>query len=124
MICKVLGLIGIVAATGCMVISADLDQGVKGSGKEATEHRTVTAFSKIDMRGAYDVQVNVGPATGVTITGDDNLLKLVETTVKDATLVLSTKKNVHPSKNGLKVSITTPDLSSFSLSGAGDVNID
>ena len=123
---KILGLAGVLGAVGCMDMDLSFDQGVKGSGTQATEHRKVDSFSKIDMKGAYDVEVTVGPKASVDITGDDNLLKLVETTVDHdtGTLTLSTKKNVHPSKKGLKVVITTPDLSAFTLKGAGDVNID
>jgi len=122
---KILGLAGLVATVGCMDMNMSFDQGVRGSGTSATEHRKVDAFSRIDMKGAYDVEVTVGPKTSIDITGDDNLVKLVETTVdhETGTLTLSTKKNVHPTK-GLKVIITTPSLSAFTLKGAGDVNID
>ena len=119
---KLLGLVGVIGASGCMDLDLNLDQGVRGSGKLASEHRSVGNFSKIDMRGAYDVSVKVGPATSVDISGDDNLLKLVETTVEDGTLVLSSTKNMHP-KKPMKVTITTPDLAAFALKGAGDVDI-
>src|SRR5205814_5782767 len=72
--------------------------------------------------GAYDVVVKVGRSTSVDISGDDNLVKLVETTVENGTLVLTSKKNMHPLKP-LKVTISTPDLKAFALKGAGDVNI-
>jgi hypothetical protein len=121
---KSIALVGVLGSVGCMDMDMNFDQGVKGSGKVTTENRSVGKFSKINMKGAYDVEVNVGPDTSLKITGDDNLLKLVETNVVDGALVLSTTKNVHPSKKGLKISITTPNLDAFSLKGAGDVNID
>jgi hypothetical protein len=105
-----------------MDMDLSFDQGIKGSGKIATDHRTVTKFSKIDTKGAYDVEVKVGSDTSVTVSGDDNLLKLVETKVEDGTLTISTVKNVHPRKS-LKVIVTTPSLDTFALHGAGDVNI-
>ena len=123
---KIVGLAGLLASVGCMDMDINFDQGIKGSGVTATEHRKVDAFSKIDMKGAYDVNVTVGPKTSVDITGDDNLVKLVEATVdhETGTLTLSTKKNIHPSRKGLKVNITTPNLNEFTLKGAGDVNIE
>lgn len=120
---KMIGLVGVLASAGCMHMDFDLDQGVKGSGKLAKEHRTVSKFSKIELNGAYDVEVKVGPATSVDLSGDDNLLKLVKTTVEDGTLVLTTTKDIN-TKKPMKVTVTTPDLSAFTLNGAGDVNIE
>lgn len=120
---KVLGLVGLVGSVGCMDFNMNMRPGVQGSGKLATETRDVASFSKIDMRGAYDVTVKLGAKQHVEITGDDNLVKLVETKVQDGALVLSTKENVHP-KNKLKVAITAPNLQAFALKGAGDVTID
>jgi len=122
MILKAIGLLGVVTSVGCVGMDLHFDQGVKGSGKLATEHRNVSGFSKIDMEGAYDITVKVGPAAGVDLSGDDNLLKLIETKIKGDTLVVSSKKNLR-TKKPLKVTITTPNLKAFSLEGAGDVDI-
>lgn len=119
---KLLGLLGVVSGAGCMDMNLSVGPGVQGSGKEATETRDVAKFNKIEMQGAYDVDVKLGSKQSVSIKGDDNLLKLVETKVADGTLVLSTKENVHPTHH-LKVTITAPNLQSFALKGAGDVNI-
>jgi len=122
MVLKAIGLISAMASVGCVAMDMNFGQGVQGSGKMATEHRKVSGFTKIDTEGAYDIVVKIGPAAGMDITGDDNLVKLVETKMKGDTLVVSTKKDIH-SKKGLKITITTPSLTSFSLEGAGDVDI-
>ncbi len=119
---KLLGLIGVMGGAGCMDMNLNMEPGVHGSGKQASENRDVSKFNKIEMQGAYDVDVKLGSKQSVAISGDDNLIKLVETKVTDGTLVLSTKENVHPSKK-LRVTITAPNLQSFALKGAGDVNI-
>ena len=120
---KLLGLVGVIGGSaGCMDMNLSFGPGVQGSGKAGSETRDVSSFEKIEMRGAYDVEVKVGDKQHVEISGDDNLLKLVETSVKDGTLILSTKENVHP-KTKLKVLISAPNLQAFSLKGAGDVNI-
>ena len=120
---KLLGLVGMLGGAGCMDINLDMGPGEQGSGNMATETRNVEAFNQIDTRGAYEVDVNVGPAQHVEISGDDNLLKLVQTSVKDGKLILTTKKNLRPKKR-LKVTISVPHLQSFSLEGAGNVTID
>ena len=118
---KMLGIVAAVGSVGCMDINI-LHGGVQGSGKSATEHRTVSKFSSIDAKGSFDVDVQVGPATSVTITGDDNLLKFVETKVDGDTLVLSTTKNFS-TKTEMKVKVTVPSLNEFDLHGAGDVKV-
>lgn len=119
---KMLGIVAAAAgSTGCVDISI-LHPGVQGSGKAATEHRTVSKFSSIDAKGSFDVDVKIGGAPSITITGDDNLLKLVETKVDGDTLVLSTTKDYN-SKTNMKVMVTAPSLEDFDLHGAGDVNI-
>ena len=120
---KSFALVGVLGTAGCVDMDINMGPGVKGSGKQATEHRKVDSFSKISSKGAYDVDVQVGDATSVTISGDDNLVKLVETKVEDGALFINTKENVRPSKKGLKISITTPKLEAFNLKGAGDVTI-
>jgi hypothetical protein len=105
-----------------MDMNLSFGDGIRGSGKVATVSRNVSGFSKIDTQGAYDVDVVVGPKASLKITGDDNLLPLVETRVEQGTLVLTSKKNLNPRKS-LKVTITTPSLESFMLKGAGDVDI-
>jgi hypothetical protein len=123
MVLKFIAFAGVLSSIGCIGMDLHFDDGVKGSGKVIQEQRKVSGFSKIDMKGAYDVEVKVGPATKVELKGDDNLLKLIETSVENGSLVLSSKKNLRPTK-GLRVTISTPNLTAFLLKGAGDVNIE
>jgi hypothetical protein len=118
---KMLGFVAALGSTGCMDLHV-LQGGVQGSGKSATEHRSVSKFSSIDAKGAFDVDVQVGSPASVTITGDDNLLKLVQSKVEAGTLVLNTTRSVNTMID-MRVKITVPSLKDFSLRGAGDVNI-
>lgn len=122
MVFKLLGLAGLVGAVGCQEMFFEGD-GVRGSGHVASESRRVSGFSRIDTEGAFDVRVKVGPETSLQIKGDDNLIKLVESTVQNGTLHLSTREKISPKKD-MVVTITTPRLEAFNLKGAGDVDID
>lgn len=122
MVLKLLGLVGLAGTVGCQDMMFGND-GVQGSGRSATESRKIGNFSRIETKGAFDVKVKVGPVASLQIKGDDNLLKLIETTVDNGTLLLSTKENINPKKD-IVVTITTPRLQSFNLKGAGDVDID
>lgn len=95
-----------------------------GSGVSAKEERTVEPFSKMEMGGALNVQVTVGEATSVQITGDDNIVPIVTSEVRSGTLHLHMdhQGTVRP-KQTLLVTVTTPELSKIQVSGACDVDI-
>jgi hypothetical protein len=95
--------------------------GVKGSGVERTETRSVSKFKGIEVGGAFDVDVVAGSGeTKVELIGDDNLLDFVETEVQGGVLAIRTKKSISP-KLKLRVRIATQDLASLRSSGASDV---
>ncbi len=95
---------------------------VRGSGNAKTESRAVASFSKIDLTGAPDVEVTVGPATSVELTADDNLLPMIETTVSGETLKIGSKGSYSTSL-GVKVKITVPSLDALAISGSGNVHV-
>ncbi|MBU1098851.1 MAG: DUF2807 domain-containing protein [Bacteroidetes bacterium] len=97
--------------------------GVRGSGDIESEKREVNDFQEIEISGAYEVDIFVGEKTGVELSGDDNLLKYIDTYVRGNTLVIESRKDLKPRK-GIKIKITTPELEVLSLSGASDVFIE
>ena len=95
---------------------------VQGSGVAKTETRDVGAFSLVRLDGSADVKVTIGEKPSLTISGDDNILPLIETTVKDNQLVITSHGSISP-KLPLKAEITTPSLTGFAINGSGDVKI-
>jgi hypothetical protein len=95
---------------------------VHGSGISKTETRNVASFSKIELSGSPDVEVTVGPAVSVSVTGDDNVLPLIETTVSGDTLSIDSKSSYSTSL-GVKVKITAPTIEGVSVSGSGDIRV-
>ena len=95
---------------------------VNGSGVARTETRTVTAFSKIDLVGSPDVDVTVGPETSVSVTTDDNILPLIETTVSGDTLKIDSKGSFN-TRIGPTVKITAPSLDGVTISGSGNISV-
>ncbi|MBL8891800.1 MAG: DUF2807 domain-containing protein [Planctomycetaceae bacterium] len=98
--------------TGCV--------GIQGSGVSKTETREVTTFHAVNNECVGDVTIQIGSPQSVTVTFDDNLLELVETSVVDGELKINTTENYN-SKVGLKVEITVPDLDQLRLSGVGSI---
>lgn len=115
--------VGIAALTGCGGTSSS--SRVEGSGVSKTVSRSVPAFSKVELAGIGTARVHPGSPQAVTITGDDNIVPLVTTEVRDGTLVVSTKENTQLSTvTPLVVEVRAPSVTGSSLTGSGDLSVD
>jgi Putative auto-transporter adhesin, head GIN domain len=100
-----------------------------GSGKTATETRSVGEFQAIKSAGSMNITVKQGAQTSVQVSADDNLLPLLETSVEgsgdSATLLVRWKRgeNIHH-RSDVKINIVTPRLTLVSASGSGDIQVD
>lgn len=99
---------------------SDLHLATKGSGSSATETRTVTGFTKISLEGGMDVFVTQGANESVRIEADDNLLKLITTSLSAGELELSTSESIDP-VTPVKVYITAKSLDGLSIAGSGKI---
>ena len=95
---------------------------IHGSGIRVDEVRSTEEFAAVSLRLPADVVVEVGPATSLSISGDDNVLPLVETHVQGGRLVIDLEGN-YRLKAPMKIHIETPRLESFEIEGSGDVEI-
>jgi hypothetical protein len=89
---------------------------------QASEPRSVPAFHAVELAGTLEVDVTVGKAQTVQVSGEADLLAKVTTVVKDGVLVVDTERNMRR-RHRLRVSVTVPDLSSVALSGTGEMKI-
>src|SRR5262245_10016056 len=114
--------------SSCIIVVDDAEwdgfhsHSVRGSGVRSEEDRPVAEFHAIDLETCANVKVEVGPTPSLHISGDDNLLPLVETKVENGVLTV----DVHEScrfRCGLELAITTPALERFVIEGSGDVQI-
>lgn len=115
-------LVAIVSTAGCG-ISVNWDgPTVAGSGNIISDYRTLAEFDRIDVGGDFDVEVTVGEAQSIRLTGDDNLLPLVETKVRGNELEIDYDGS-YRSRDDIKIAITVPRLSAIHSSGSSDVNV-
>lgn len=101
-----------------------------GSGRSATETRSLAGFQAIALGGDMDLVVRQGPQQTVQVTADDNLLPLLETVVQSGgqgdTLQVRWKKGshgVHPRSRAL-VTVVVPKLTALSAAGAGEIRLE
>jgi len=91
--------------------------------------RKVDAFDAIDLAGLMAAEVRIGSATKVDVQGEQDLAKLVSTTVKNGVLVIQTPRDFLErlkgrNDNKLKVVITMPALARVTISGTGAIEVD
>jgi hypothetical protein len=106
-----------------LVLASSLALAVTGSGVAKTESRTVDAFLSIESGGAWNVEVTNGDKVSVNVSGDDNVVALITTTVKDGKLTISASQGSINTKVPLVVKVAMPMLATFKLSGAGNATI-
>lgn len=108
------------ALPGCR-ISFD-GPAVAGSGVTTTQTRSVPAFDRIDIGGAYDVVVRVGATRSVVLAGDDNLLPLVRTEVRNGTLHIDSDEDLEP-REDIRIEIGVEALDGVHSGGSSEVAV-
>ncbi len=96
-------------------------QGLKGSGNLKTETRKVADFHALKAGGALHVNLTVGPATSFKIEGEDNILPLIKSEVKDGQLEIYAEGRFNAYKE-ITVTITTPKIDALDVSGASELD--
>ena len=100
-----------------LLLTAGCDwKGIRGNGNIKSESRPVTAFTRIDAGGFYELEWHPG-APSLSLTTDENLLSHIETSVGGDVLRIEMHGSISPT-HGIKIAITSPSLAGASLSGA------
>lgn len=112
----------IAALIGSFAACRHLGKGVQGSGVRKTEKRDLGSFTSIQASGAYEMKVTCQQPASFEIEGDDNILPLIKTEIRDGVLHIHNEKSYNPTKL-IAIRIALADLSRFATDGAGDVSI-
>jgi Putative auto-transporter adhesin, head GIN domain len=112
--------------TSCNSIPIVGDRLITPSDVIITEERPVSGFDAIDFSTMGVITIIQGDSESLTISGSDNLVPLVMTTVRGSTLTIRTEEGITVSsirEENLNFTITVKDLTSLEVSGLGDVRI-
>ena len=82
---------------------------------QTTQKRDIIAFTKIDASGAAPVTFENSTTPALSIEGDAEEIKQIETVVKNGTLFIKTKGNFH---HPFKIKLSGNGLTAITLSGA------
>lgn len=94
---------------------------VVGDGQPASETRPIGPVAAINADGAFAVTVKVGPAPGLLIETDKNLLPIVKTDVSNGRLDIYADQS-YSADGRIKVTVTSPNVTGISASGSNQVN--
>lgn len=95
---------------------------ITGNGTMASESRSISGFSGVEIAGPYDVYLSQGEQYSVRIEGDQNLLEYVETEQHGDMLEIGSRQgfNIRPRKS-IKVFITSPRIEALEVAGSGSI---
>lgn len=99
---------------------------VAGNGHIAKETRDITTFEKVTVNGNFEVTLVSGDAGTIKLEGEDNLLALITTEVKNGTLTIDSKHSqfLKPSRNKtITIKVPVQSITEVVLNGSGTINV-
>ena len=94
--------------------------------RAAEQMRSVGPFTTISNSGPVSVHVEVGKAQTVTVSGNDELVSDLQTEVVGNELKMHMRRETttfNSHHDSLRVTITMPQLTAFTMAGAGEIVI-
>ncbi len=109
--------------SSCGNFWSGLGTSLQGSGISKTEKRDVAAFTRIVNTIPIDIEATTKQDQQLELTGDDNVLPYVKTTVSGGTLFVDTTEPLlnWSNKTTLRLKISMRTLESVEVSGVGSV---
>jgi hypothetical protein len=96
---------------------------VVGSGVAKTETRPVSGFHQVALGISARLEIRQGTSEGLTITGDDNVLPLVQTKVTNGVLEINWKeRNVDARFDKLEIVLDARSVDGLTLGGSGNIH--
>ena len=93
-----------------------------------SENRAVSGFDAIEFSAYGKMNIMQGDVESLNISGPDNIVPEISTTVRNGTLVIETQDNLTLSRlnedNPLTYTIVVKELTSLNISGLGEVQIE
>ena len=96
---------------------------ITGSGNIITEKRNPGRFSGVSTSSGIDVELKIGEQMEVTVESDDNIIKYVETKIRDGVLRIRFEDGLSLTSTHVKVYVTAPAIKSLKASSAGSIMV-
>ncbi len=111
-----------VLAIGLLIFSACEKSSIciKGNNKTATKTIEMNAFEGVELDGSFNVEIHQGTEYLVEATGDENIIDLLQTDIKNGICMLNLKRGCYKNYK-LTVYVTLPSLENVVLAGSGNI---
>jgi hypothetical protein len=110
-------------ASACRIdINSDFDE--PDPGDLVTETFDIDSFTELDVRGAFTIDLEVGPDPSLSIEIDENLVDDLDVSQTGDRLEIEVDRGWFSTSSKILVTVTTPDLESVDLDGAVSLAID
>ena len=107
-------------ATLFFFTACEINNCVKGEGEETTRSFSFSDFSGVSFSGVGEIRLTERGAYGISATGKQNIVDLLDIEVNDGILEVGFKECVRDIGN-FELSVTAPRIESVELSGAGKI---
>jgi hypothetical protein len=109
---------------GALALALAGCQAAEDTGPASAEDRPVGAFQAITLEGAAQLDILVGPAPSLSVTGSQKARADFTTRVEGDTLHLDSHSSLWQANPGkIVVRVTVPQLSSLKVRGAGEISV-
>jgi len=96
--------------------------GIDGNRKIQKQTRNLPAFNQLHAKISADIEVILSNTPKIVITAEENILPIIQSTVKNNHLTLKTTQNYWTTK-GIKIKIYTSQLNRITIHGSANVTM-
>ena len=96
--------------------------GIDGNKKIQNQTRNLSAFNQLHVKLSADIEVIFANTPKIIITAEENILPIIQSSVKNGHLTLQTNENYWTTK-GIKIKIYTTQLNRITINGSADVTM-
>jgi len=115
----IIAAIVVVVAVVCTVLVLEgWPRGLVGSGNLETETYAFTDFTEVEISSAFEFEIEQSGSYSINVTADDNIMEYVHVSQDGQTLKIGLSRATWLGPVTLRASVTMPQLSDLTISGA------
>ena len=107
-----------VSVTCTLLVLRGCPGGLVGSGNLETETYAFADFTEIEISSAFKFEIEQSSSYSINITADDNIMEYVQVSQDGQTLKIGLRTGTWLGPVTLRASVTMPQLSDLTISGA------
>ena len=103
------------------LLTAQKMKPIKGNENIITTSRLTPEYDKININGSFDIKLIAGKEGNISIKGEENIIPLLKTVVKNGVLEIKMEKNTKI-KSSLEITVPFTKIDQLTFSGSGNLH--